>query len=360
MKTLKTSRQPVETPDLSTTYLGLKLKNPLVASASPLTENPDNIRALEDAGAAAIVFHSLFEEQILRESDELNFFLAHPEESYGEATSYFPNMESYNLGPEGYLKAISHAKQTARVPIIGSLNGVTPGGWTRYAKLIEEAGADALELNVYYLVTDPKKTAATVERQYLDLVREVKSQISIPLAVKVSPFFSAMANIALRLRESGADALVLFNRFYQPDFDLNQLNVVPNLELSTPSELRLRLRWVAILFGKIKADMAVTGGVHSAEDVVKCVMAGANVAMMTSALLKNGIGHLGAVLADLTAWMKEHQYESVEQMRGCLSERSIHEPEAFERANYLKMLGSYTGRSPKMRGNAPSQGEKAP
>jgi dihydroorotate dehydrogenase (fumarate) len=330
--------------DLSTTYMGLKLKNPLVASPSPLMESVDNIRRLEDAGAAAVVLHSLFEEQITLMSHDLDRFLSHGAESQAEAENYFPNMTDYNLGPDGYLNHLREAKQAVSIPVIGSLNGVWMGDWTRYARKIEQAGADGIELNVYYIPTDLDLSGGQVEQAYLDLVNDVKSSIGIPVAVKLSPFFSSIANMARRFDTVGADALVLFNRFYQPDFDLETLDVVPNLTLSDSSELRLRLRWVAILCGHIRADMAITGGVHSADDVLKAMMAGANIAMMTSALLDHGIPHVTSVLNDLNLWMEEHDYQSIRQMQGSMSQRAVAEPAAFERANYMKVLRSYAMR----------------
>lgn len=271
--------------DLSTTYLHLSLKNPLVASASPLCENLDNIRRMEDAGVAAVVLHSLFEEQITLQSLDLDHYLSFGSESFSEALSYFPDMSYYNLGPDGYLEHIRQAKAAVQIPIIASLNGYSTGGWIKYARLMEEAGADALELNIYYIATDPYTTSQDVEQMYVDLVENVSGSVKIPIAVKLSPYFSATANIAQRLAKAGARGLVLFNRFYQPDLDLDTLEVVPNLSLSTSEELRLRLRWAAILHGQIPTDLAITGGVHTAQDVVKCMLAGANVAMMTSALL---------------------------------------------------------------------------
>ncbi|MCS6806898.1 MAG: dihydroorotate dehydrogenase-like protein [Acidobacteriota bacterium] len=330
--------------DLTTTYLGMTLKNPLVASPSPLCEDIGNIRRMEDAGAAAVVLHSLFEEQINLESEVLDRYLSYGAESYAEALSYFPDLSAYKLGPEGYLEHIRKAKEAVSIPIIGSLNGVSTGGWIKYAKKIEEAGADALELNVYYIPTDPQLSGLEVRQMYLDLVRDVKASVNIPVAVKLGHFFSAFANMAYLLDQVGADALVMFNRFYQPDFDLENLEVVPTLTLSNSYELLLRIRWVAILYGRIKADMAVTGGVHTAQDVLKAMMAGAKVAMMTSALLKHGIDHLRVVEADLRRWMEEHEYESIQQMQGSMSQRAVAEPAAFERANYLKVLSSYAAR----------------
>jgi dihydroorotate dehydrogenase (fumarate) len=331
--------------DLSTDYLGLRLKNPLVASASPLCEELDNIRRMEDAGAAAVVLHSLFEEQIVVESQELDRQLSAGTESFAESLTYFPDMTSYNLGPEGYLEHLRKAKQAVAIPVIGSLNGISRGGWTEYAKKIEQAGADALELNIFYISTDPEMSGAEVEKRYCELAAQVKASVRIPVAVKLGLYFSSIPNMARRMDQAGVDGLVLFNRFYQPDFDLENLEVVPNLILSTPYELLLRLNWVAILYGHVRPDMAVTGGVHSALDVLKVMMAGARVAMMTSALLRHGIEHLHAVHTDLLAWMEEHEYESIRQMQGSMSQQSVDDPAAFVRANYMKVLGSYALRA---------------
>ena len=327
--------------DLSTTYLGLTLKNPLVVSPSPLCEKIDNIRQMEDAGASAVVLPSLFEEQITLESHHLDRYLSHGTESFAESLTYLPDMIDYNLGPDGYLELIRRAKFVVDIPIIGSLNGVSTGGWITYAKKIEEAGADALELNTYYIPTDPELTGAQVEQMYLDLVRDVKASVRIPVAIKLSPNFSAIPNMARRLDQAGADALVMFNRFYQPDFDLENLEVVPSLILSGSYELLVRLTWVAVVYGHIRADLAITGGVHTALDVLKAMMVGARVAMMTSALLTHGIGHLNTVRADLLTWMEQHEYESIRQMQGSMSHRSVANPAAFERANYMKVLSSY-------------------
>jgi dihydroorotate dehydrogenase (fumarate) len=327
--------------NLSTKYLGLKLKNPVVASASPLTRELDNFRKLEDAGASAIVMHSLFEEQINIESNELDRYLSTAEHVSAEAMGMFPEAEDYHLGPEEYLEQIVKAKAAVNVPIIGSLNGISPGGWTRYAKLIQDAGADALELNIYFIPVNPNIDAEQIENEYSYLVKEVKRGLSIPVAVKLSPFFTSMASFANRLDKAGANGLVLFNRFYQPDFDLEELDVVPTLQLSRSNELRMRLHWVAILFGKIKADMAVTGGVHTAEDVIKSMMAGARVAMTTSALLQNGIDYMRFILTEIREWMDKHEYESIEQMQGSMSQKSVPHPAAYERANYVKVLSSY-------------------
>jgi dihydroorotate dehydrogenase (fumarate) len=331
--------------NLSTSYMGLTLRTPLVVSASPLSEDVNNLRRMEDAGAGAVVLHSLFEEQIELESEDLSHFLDQGAESYAEAVTYFPDMTSYNRGQEGYLEHVRRAKAAVDIPVIASLNGTSPGGWVRYAQEIEKAGADGLELNIYYLAVDPAMTSQAVERRYCELVQQVKGSIGIPVAVKLGPAFSALANMAVQLEQAGADALVLFNRFYQPDFDLDRLEVVPSLTLSSPQELLLRLHWVAILFGRIGIDLAVTGGVHTARDVLKALMAGARVVMMTSVLLKRGIEYLAEVWSDLMHWMEEHEYESVRQMQGSMSQRSVPDPAAFQRANYMKVLRSYSLRA---------------
>ena len=328
--------------ELGTEYLGLALKNPLVASASPLCDSIDRIRRLEDHGIGAVVLPSLFEEQLTLESETLDADLFRGSESFAESLNYFPDLMTYNLGPDGYLELIRTAKAGVSIPVIGSLNGASAGGWIRYAREMEQAGADAVELNLYSIVADPELTAGHVEREYAELVREVKQSLRIPLAVKVSQFFSAPANMAKQLDAAGADALVLFNRFYQPDLDLEQLEVVPSLTLSSPEELLLRLHWVAIIFGHVGADLAITGGVHSAHDVLKAVMAGARVTMMTSALLHNGVGHLDVVLRDLRSWMEEHEYESIRQMCGSMSQRNVPNPAAFQRPNYVRVLSSYS------------------
>jgi dihydroorotate dehydrogenase (fumarate) len=328
-------------PDLTTTYLNLSLKNPIVSSASPLARDLDGVRRLEDAGAAAVVLPSLFEEQITGESHQLDHFLSYGTESFPEALTYFPEMESYNTGPDGYLELIQRAKQALQIPVIASLNGVSRGGWTRYAELMEQAGADALELNIYYIPTDPAMPGSAVEQMYVDVVREVRRTIQIPLAVKIGPYFSSMAHMASRLVAAGAHGLVLFNRFYQPDLDLQNLEVVPHLVLSTSHELRLPLRWVAILYGRVAADMAITSGVHTAEDVLKAMMAGAHVAMMASGLLESGVGRIETILNEIRWWMEEYEYHSIAQMRGSMSQRHVAEPAAFERANYMKALHSY-------------------
>ncbi|HEY6945837.1 MAG TPA: dihydroorotate dehydrogenase-like protein [Candidatus Acidoferrum sp.] len=331
--------------DISTRYLGLPLKSPLVASASPLCESVSNIRELEDAGVGAVVLPSLFEEQLELESNALDDDLWRGAESYPESQSLLPDLHGYNLGPDGYLDLIEGAKAAVDIPVIASLNGVSPGGWAEYARLMAEAGADAIELNIYSIATEPTVSAAEVEKGYIDLVRQIKRTVRVPVAVKLSPFFSAPANIAARLDDAGADGLVLFNRFYQPDFDVESLEVVPRLTLSHPDELLLRLHWAAILTDHVEADLAITGGVHSAIDVVKCILAGANVTMMASVLLQRGIHHAFSVLTDLHRWLEEHEYDSVRQMCGSMSRRSVPDPTAFERGNYMRVLSSYAFRS---------------
>jgi dihydroorotate dehydrogenase (fumarate) len=327
--------------DLTTRYLGLKLKNPIVPSASPLSYTLDGMKQLEDAGASAIVMYSIFEEQIAHETSELLHYLSQGTESYSEALSYFPDVQQYNTGPDEYLELIKKAKEDLGIPIIGSLNGVSVGGWTNYAKKIQEAGADALELNVYYIPTDPNTLGPDIERQYIELLKSIKQSIRIPVAVKLSPYFSAMSNMAKNLANAGADGLVLFNRFYQPDIDLTTLEINPCVNLSTSQEMRLPLRWIAILFGHVKASLAATSGIHDAEDVIKMLMVGADVTMMCSALLKHGPDHIKKVLSDMEEWMTENDYKSISQMKGSLSQKSVADPTAFERANYMKSLYSY-------------------
>lgn len=332
--------------DLSTTYMGLKLANPLAASAGPLTGAVEMLRRLEDAGVAAVVLPSLFEEQIEHEEMERHRLQEFGAESFPEALSYFPNLpelETYNTGPEAYLQHVERAKAEVSVPVIASLNGASSGGWTRYARMMQDAGADALELNIYFLPIDPQVPGQQVETRYLELVASVREAVTIPLAVKVGPYFSAMANIAARLVEAGADGLVLFNRFLQPDIDLEQLQVNPDIELSTSSELRLPLRWVAILHGRVKTSLAVSSGIHTSRDVLKALLAGADVCMLTSALLKHGPEHLRGLLTEMSQWLQEHEYASVAQMRGSMSQQNCPDPAAFERANYMRALTSYTG-----------------
>jgi len=326
--------------NLTTNYLGIPLKNPLVASASPLSEHLGNFRKLEDAGVAAIVNFSLFEEQITKEVYELNHHLTYGTDSFAESLTYFPEPETFILGPDEYLDHIRKAKKAVGIPVIGSLNGYSDGGWVQYAKHIEAAGADALELNIYFLATDTNLESHQIEQRYLDILKSVKSKVKIPVAVKLSPYFSSMANMAKRLDEAGADGLVLFNRFYQPDIDLEHLAVVPNVLLSTPQALRLPLRWVAILRGRVKASLAATGGIHHAEDVLKMLMVGADATMMCSTLLKNGINYIEDILDDMQDWMKEHEYDSIKQMQGSMSQISCENPESFERANYMRALKS--------------------
>jgi dihydroorotate dehydrogenase (fumarate) len=327
--------------DLSVEYMGLHLKHPIVPSASPLSNTVDGIRALEDAGASAVVMYSLFEEQITSESFYLDDFLTYGTNCYSEALDYFPDLENYNVGPDGYLNLVRRAKESTEIPIIGSLNGVSSGGWIEYASLIEEAGADALELNIYFIPTNPEMTSKEVESLYVDVLKDVKSTVKIPVAMKLSPYFSSTGNMAKMLVEEGTNALVLFNRFYQPDFDLETLEVKPRLVLSHSPEMRLPLCWIAILYGQLLTDFAITSGIHTHEDVLKSLMAGAKVTMMASELLQNGIGRIQKILMDMQHWMNEHEYESVRQMIGSMSRMNVAEPAAFERANYMKMLASY-------------------
>lgn len=329
--------------DLSTDYLGLRLPHPLVAGASPLADDIDGVKRLEDAGAAAIVLRSLFEEQITREQmSEFDHIDIHAE-SFAEAASYFPSPDAFALGPFEYLNHLRRAKEAVRVPIIASLNGATPGGWTDYARLMEEAGADALELNLYRMATDPETTSADIERQAIATVRAVKNAVTIPVAVKLSPFYAAFANLARELDQAGADGLVLFNRFYQPDIDAEELTTSRTLHLSDSSELRLRLHWIAILSGRVRASLAVTGGVHTALDVVKATMAGAHITQTVSALLIHGPGHLRTLVQDLEAWLTKHEWDSLGGMRGNMNLSKVPDPDAYERANYMMMLRSWRG-----------------
>jgi dihydroorotate dehydrogenase (fumarate) len=327
--------------DLTTTYLGLNLKNPLVASPSPLSEKVENVKRLEEAGASAVVMYSLFEEQIIHESLELDHFLNRGTDTFAEALTYFPDVGKYTLAPEKYIETLQKTRQAVNIPVMGSLNGVSTGGWVEYARKIQDAGADALELNTYYLPNDLDLTSSEIEDNYLKLVGDVRASITIPLAVKLSPYFTALPNFARRLADAGANGLVLFNRFYQPDLDLEKLEVVPNLVLSNSDELRLPLRWIAMLYGKVKVDFALTTGVHTPEDALKAIMAGASVAMSTSAILKHGPQVISHILAGMEAWMVEHEYESVKQMCGSMSQGAVAEPAAFERANYMKVLNSF-------------------
>jgi dihydroorotate dehydrogenase (fumarate) len=327
--------------DLTTTYLGMTLRTPLVPSASPLSEEIDGIKRMEDAGAAAVVLYSLFEEQLRRERYELHHHLTYGTESFAEALTYFPEPDEFHLGPEGYLNHIRRAKQAVDIPIIASLNGTTVGGWIDFAQQMQEAGADALELNVYYIPTDVHLTAEQVEDTYIDILTAVKAAVSIPVALKLSPYFSSTAYMAKCLDEAGADALVLFNRFYQPDIDLETLEIGPRVLLSTPQDLRLPLNWIGILYGRVQADLAATSGIHTGEDALKMLMVGASVTMMCSALLQHGIDHVRVVEQSMRDWMEVHEYESVKQMQGSMSQLRSADPTAFERAQYMRALHSY-------------------
>ncbi len=327
--------------DITTEYMGMKLKNPLVASASPLSRHVDRVKRLEDAGVSAIVMHSLFEEEINKDKYELDRVMSLSAESYAEALNYLPEPDAYhNLDAEEYLEQIARLKRTLSIPVIGSLNGVSPGGWMGYARKMEQAGADAVELNIYYVPTDPALSGADVENMYVEDLKTVKGAVSIPVAVKLSPFFSNFANMALRLSDAGADGLVLFNRFYEPDFDLETLDVIPNLQFSHPMEMRLTLHWTAILFGHVKAGIAAGRGVKEAVDILKLVMAGADVVTAASVFYQEGIPKAARILEDLVRWMEAHEYESIRQMRGSMSYRHVANPALFERANYVRMLQS--------------------
>ena len=326
--------------DLTTNYLGLTLRTPLVVAPSPLSEHLGNIKLMEDSGAAAVVLHSLFEEQIRLERNELMHHMTQGTDSNPEALNFFPEPAEFNVGPEVYLDHIAKAKQAVNIPIIASLNGSTAGNWTKHARLMEQAGADALELNIYWIPTDPKVTAGQVEDIYLDIVKAVRAEISIPVAVKLSPFFTSFANMAARLTSAGADGLVLFNRFYQPDIDAEALEIRPNILLSTPMAMRLPLRWVALLFGRLDVSLAATSGIHRHTDIVKMLMAGADVTMLCSALMRHGIGSLKHLESDLADWMEQHEYESVAQLKGCMSQLNCPDPAAFERAQYMRAIAT--------------------
>ena len=329
--------------DLTTTYLGLKLRTPLVCSASPLSETLDGIKKMEDAGASAVVLSSLFEEQLKQEREELITRMTENTDAFSEAQSFFPAVGDFHWGPEDYLSHIRKAKKAVKIPIIGSLNGTSLGGWTNYAKEIQKAGADALELNIYYIPTNPAVSSAEVEQTHIEILKAVRKVVSIPVAVKIGPYFSNVGGLAKRLDEAGAGALVLFNRFYQPDFDLEKLEVRPNLLLSTPQAMRLPLHWTAVLHGRIKADIAATSGVPSAGDALKLLMAGATVTMLCSALYKFGVGHIREMETELARWMEEREYKSVTQMRGSMSQRKCSDPSAFERQQYIRTLTTYKG-----------------
>ncbi len=327
--------------DLTTRYLGLTLRSPLVPSASPLSDDVDNYKRMEDAGAGAIVLHSLFEEQLTREQESLQQHLTYGTESFAEALTYFPEPQEFHRAPEDYLNLIRKAKEAVRIPIIASLNGASIGGWVDYARKMQQAGADALELNIYNIPTDVDRSAIEVEQSYIDILKAVKSVVSLPIAVKLSPFFSNMANMAKKLDQAGANGLVLFNRFYQPDVDLDTLEIKASVLLSTPQAMRLPLRWIAILFGRVKANLAATSGIHTSQDVLKVLMVGADVAMMCSALLRHGIAHMKTVQAEMCEWMVEHDYESVQQLQGSMSQKYTSDPAAFERAQYMRAILTY-------------------
>jgi dihydroorotate dehydrogenase (fumarate) len=327
--------------NLSTTYLGFKLRTPLVPSASPLSEKLENIKRMEDAGASAIVFHSLFEEQVRRDHHDLQFYLDQGTESYAESLTYFPAHPEFKVGPEAYLDHIAQAKAAVHIPIIGSLNGTTFGGWMKYARQIEEAGADALELNIYNVPGDAERTAEDIENEYLTIIASIKAQLNIPVAVKLSPFFTNFAHFAGRVDRHGVNALVLFNRFYQPDIELETLEISPNVLLSTPMAMRLPMRWIAMLHGRIGANLAATSGIHRATDALKMLMAGADVTMLCSVLLRRGIEHIKVLEREMCEWMEEHSYESVEQLKGSMSQKNCPDPSAFERAQYMRALATY-------------------
>lgn len=326
--------------ELKTTYLGIEFDHPILASSSPLSRKLEDIKRLEEAGIAGVVMYSLFEEQIEHESKALHYFLERGTESFAEALTYFPEMDEYNIGPDPYLDLIRQAKESVGIPVIGSLNGYTRGGWIRYARMIEEAGADALELNIYFIPTDFNKTAAELEEEYIELVKDIHAEIDIPLAVKLGPYFTSLPHFSSQLVDAGASGLVFFNRFYQPDLDIASKEVVSNLELSKSSDLRLPLRWIAMLYGRIEADFALTSGVHSVEDVVKALMAGANSVLVASELLEYGIQRAGTLVGGLENWMQMNGYADVQVLIGSMSQKNVAEPGAFERANYMKVLSS--------------------
>ncbi len=327
--------------NLTTRYLGFKLRTPLVPSASPLSEKIDNIKRMEDAGAPAVVFHSLFEEQVRSDHHELQYYLDQGTESYAESLSYFPDQTEFKVGPEAYLEHIAQAKAAVDVPIIGSLNGTTFGGWMTYAQQIEQAGADALELNIYSIPSDPEVSGEDIETSYLTILASIKAQLKIPVAVKLSPFFTNFAQFARRADRNGANALVLFNRFYQPDIELETLEISPNVLLSTPMAMRLPMRWIAMLYGRIGANLAATSGIHRATDALKMLMAGADVTMLCSILLRRGIDHIRVIEREMREWLEEHEYESVEQLKGSMSQKNSPDPSAFERAQYMRALQTY-------------------
>jgi dihydroorotate dehydrogenase (fumarate) len=327
--------------DLTTRYLGMNLRTPLVPSASPLSDELDNIKRMEDAGASAVVLHSLFEEQMKSEQEAMQYHLMYGTDSFPESLTFFPKPSEFITGPEEYAGAIRKAKDAVRIPIIASLNGAAIGGWIDYARKIQQAGADAIELNVYSIPTEMDRTSLEVEQTYIDIVKAVKSVVNIPVAIKLSPFFSNMANMAKKLDQAGVNGLVLFNRFYQPDINLAEMEVQPSINLSVPQDLLLPLRWLAILFGRIKADMAATSGIHSAQDVLKLLMVGADVAMLCSVLFNKGFKVIREIETEMCEWLSEHDYQSVRQLQGCMSQKNCADPAAFERAQYMRALLSY-------------------
>ncbi len=327
--------------DLSTTYLGMKLKNPVVCSASPLSRSVDNVKKMEDHGAAAVVMYSLFEEQIRHDKEELDHFLATTSGGFSEALSYFPEPESYyNLDAEGYLNQLRKLKESVSIPVIASLNGVSQGGWEKYAREMEKAGADAIELNIYYIAADSQIPPNEIEDMYVNDLTLVKNSVNIPVSIKIGPYFSSFSHLANRLDEAGADGLVLFNRFYQPDIDLENLEIVPNLIFSSPFDMRLPLRWIAILYSRIKANLAATGGIHRPEDAIKMIMVGADVTMIASVMFLHGINVISDIVNGMEKWMDAHEYSSIEQMKGSMSYKNVAHPAAYARANYMKTLHS--------------------
>ncbi|MBE2190161.1 MAG: dihydroorotate dehydrogenase-like protein [Candidatus Kapabacteria bacterium] len=327
--------------DLKTKYMGMTLKSPLVVSASPLSRTLDGIKKIEDAGASALVMYSIFEEQIKFEQKELFYHTTQGTEAFAESLSYFPDTSEYNLGPDEYLEHIRKAKESVKIPVIASINGSTVGGWTDFAKQMQTAGADAIELNIYNIPTELDKTGAEIEDEYVEILKSVKAAVSVPVALKLSPFFSNMANMAKRFDAAGADALVLFNRFYQPDINLEELEVEPHIILSNPTDLRLPMRWIAILKGRIFSDLAATSGIHYGEDVIKMMLVGANVTMLCSTLLRYGVDYIKDIEEEMVEWMTEHEYESIMQMQGSMSQLNIPDPSSYERAQYMKALNNY-------------------
>lgn len=334
------------TVDLRTTYMGIKLDNPIVAAASPLTGTLDGLLALEEAGVAAVVMQSLFEEQIKHHELKVDSILDSFTDSFAEARDFFPALDGYNTGPESYLHLVEQAKESLEIPVFASLNGTSTGGWTRYARLLEEAGADGLELNIYFVAADARVPSSAVEARYIELVGDVARSVSIPVAVKIGPYFSSLANVVLRLADAGAQAVVLFNRFLYPDISLQRMRVVPTLHLSSSDEALMPLRWIAILRGQVDVSLAASSGIHTAQDVAKLLLAGADVTMMASALLRRGVAHVRHVAGGLAAWLEEHEYASVAEMKGSMSQSSSPDPGAFERANYMRSIVDFTVASP--------------